>query len=44
MANSPTDAPIIVPKKLRDRIKVEAAKVGLSMRDYLDKTVPEKKD
>lgn len=44
MVNSPTDTPIIVPKTLRSRIKIEAAVLGISMRDYLDKIVPKKED
>jgi predicted DNA binding CopG/RHH family protein len=40
MVNVSTDALIIVPKELRNRIKAQAAKRGIAMRRYLDLIVP----
>jgi len=39
MSNVTNDALIVVPKTLRNKIKSEAAKLGITMREYLKKLV-----
>ena len=37
MVNTTTDALIVVPKTLRNKIKSKAATLGISMREYLNR-------
>jgi hypothetical protein len=40
MVNKAPDVLIVVTKEIRNRIKVAAAREGLTMRAYLDRIVP----